>query len=85
MTNMLKKVFNWSEVYLSEMTCYEIHTLGILPNYKPPPGCFAYLALLPHQKRPDFSKDVFLKLKFLKEIRIILFFNKKKCQSSGIQ
>ena len=25
--NMLKKVFNWSEVYLSEMTCYKIHTL----------------------------------------------------------
>ena len=27
MTNMLKKVFNWSEIYLSEMTCYKIHTL----------------------------------------------------------
>ena len=27
MTNMLKKVFNWSEVHLSEMTCYKIHTL----------------------------------------------------------
>ena len=26
MTNMLKKVFNWSEVRLSEMTCYKIHT-----------------------------------------------------------
>ena len=24
---MLKKVFNWSEVHLSEMTCYKIHTL----------------------------------------------------------
>ena len=28
MTNMLKKVFNWSEVHLTEMTCYKIHTLG---------------------------------------------------------
>ena len=27
MTNMLKKVFNWSGVHLSEMTCYKIHTL----------------------------------------------------------
>ena len=26
-SNMLKKVFNWSEVHLSEMTCYKIHTL----------------------------------------------------------
>ena len=24
---MLKKVFNWSEVHHSEMTCYKIHTL----------------------------------------------------------
>ena len=23
------KVFNWSEVHLSEMTCYKIHTLGL--------------------------------------------------------
>ena len=30
MTNMLKKVFNWSEVHLSEMTCYKIHTLDTL-------------------------------------------------------
>ena len=29
MTNMLKKVFNWSEVHLSEMTCYKIHTSQI--------------------------------------------------------
>ena len=28
MTNMLKKVFNWSEVHLSEVTSYKIHTLG---------------------------------------------------------
>ena len=28
MINMLKKVFNWSEVHLSEMTCYKIHTLA---------------------------------------------------------
>ena len=27
MTNMLKKVFNWSEVRLSEVTSYKIHTL----------------------------------------------------------
>ena len=27
MINMWKKVFNWSEVHLSEMTCYKIHTL----------------------------------------------------------
>ena len=33
MTNMLKKVFNWwSEVHLSEMTCYKIHTLTIFKN-----------------------------------------------------
>ena len=25
-----EKVFNWSEVHLSEMTCYQIHTLVIL-------------------------------------------------------
>ena len=25
--NMLKKVFNWSEVHLSEVTSYKIHTL----------------------------------------------------------
>jgi hypothetical protein len=24
----VEKVFNWSEVNLSEMTCYTIHTLG---------------------------------------------------------
>ena len=29
MTNMLKKVFNWSEVHLSKMTCYKIHTLAL--------------------------------------------------------
>ena len=28
MTNMLKKVFNWSEVHLSEVTSYKIHTLA---------------------------------------------------------
>ena len=27
MTNILKNVFNWSEVHPSEMTCYKIHTL----------------------------------------------------------
>jgi hypothetical protein len=27
MTNMLKKVFNWSKVHLSEVTFYKIHTL----------------------------------------------------------
>ena len=27
MTNMLKKVFNWSEVHLSKVTSYKIHTL----------------------------------------------------------
>ena len=27
MTIMLKKVFNWSEVHLSEVTSYKIHTL----------------------------------------------------------
>ena len=30
MTNMLKKVFNWSEVHLSDMTCYKIHNYLIL-------------------------------------------------------
>ena len=29
MTNILKKVFNWSEVHLSEVTFYKIHTLGL--------------------------------------------------------
>ena len=45
MINMLKKVFNWSEVYLSEMTCYynvlllqnlgyvKIHTLVKILSY----------------------------------------------------
>ena len=27
MTNMLKKVFNWSKVHLSDVTSYKIHTL----------------------------------------------------------
>ena len=27
MTNMLKKVFNWSEVHISEVTIYKIYTL----------------------------------------------------------
>ena len=27
---MLKKVFNWSEVHLSEVTSYKIHTLVII-------------------------------------------------------
>ena len=27
MTNMLKKVFNWSEVHLSEVTSHKIHAL----------------------------------------------------------
>ena len=30
MTNMLKKVFNWLEVHLSEVTFYKIHTLAAL-------------------------------------------------------
>ena len=34
MTNMLKKVFNWSEVHLSEMTCYKIHTLKVKKFHK---------------------------------------------------
>ena len=29
MSNMLKKVFNLSEVHLSEITCYKIHTLSV--------------------------------------------------------
>ena len=41
MTNILKKVFNWSELHLSEMTCYKIHTseqfwkqnTNFLPNF----------------------------------------------------
>ena len=33
MINMLKKVFNWSEVYLSEMTCYKIHFFKV-KNFK---------------------------------------------------
>ena len=33
MINMLKKVFNWSEVHLSEMTCYKIHTLVKILSY----------------------------------------------------
>ena len=30
MTNMLKKVFNWSEVHLSKMTCYKFHTFMVM-------------------------------------------------------
>ena len=33
MTNMLKKVFNWSEFHLSEVTSYKIHTLLIFIYY----------------------------------------------------
>ena len=33
MTNMPKKVFNWSEVHLSEVTFYKIHTLICLDSY----------------------------------------------------
>ena len=25
----VEKVFNWSKVHLSEMTCYKIHTLAV--------------------------------------------------------
>ena len=32
MTNMLKKVFNWSEVHLSEVTSYKIHALSYVCN-----------------------------------------------------
>ena len=37
MTNMLKKVFNWSEVHLFEMDFYKICTLGtqVLEATKP--------------------------------------------------
>jgi hypothetical protein len=31
---MLKKVFNWSEVHLSEVTSYKIHTLVNPPERK---------------------------------------------------
>ena len=30
-TNVLKKVFNWSEVHLSEVTPYKIHNLVVPP------------------------------------------------------
>ena len=36
MINMLKKVFNWSEVHLFEMTCYKIHTIGSCSCQKKP-------------------------------------------------
>ena len=42
MTNMLKKVFNWSEVHISEMTCYKIHTLISI--------CFCHFGNAPFQK-----------------------------------
>ena len=32
MKNMLKKVFNWSKVHLSEVTFYKIHTLTFQPD-----------------------------------------------------
>ena len=35
MTNMLKKVFNWSEVRLSEVTSYKIHTSRCTAIYIP--------------------------------------------------
>ena len=43
MTNMLKKVFNWSEVHLSEVTSYKIHTL-------------VYVLLLPCMKKKERKK-----------------------------
>jgi hypothetical protein len=30
MTNMLKKVFNWSEFHLSEVTSYKISNVSLL-------------------------------------------------------
>jgi hypothetical protein len=33
MTNMLKKVFNWSDVHLSEVTSYKIYTLVVKCMY----------------------------------------------------
>ena len=41
MTNMLKKVFNWSEVHLSEVTSYKIHILvSMLQLYTVPKHIF---------------------------------------------
>ena len=34
MTNMLKKVFNCSELHLSEMTCYKIYISSSKPKSK---------------------------------------------------
>ena len=41
---MLKKVFNWSEVHLSEVTSYKIHTL-------------VYVLLLPCMKKKERKKE----------------------------
>ena len=39
------KVFNWSEVHLSEMTCYKIHTLEALTFRNEYQNCIAILLM----------------------------------------
>ena len=50
MTNMLKKVFNWSEVHLSEVTSYKIYILGssstVLPACQAVPSVIVFSSLL---------------------------------------
>ena len=45
MKNMLKKMFNWSEVHLSEMTCYKIHTLVKIMKLETPQPILPCLSL----------------------------------------
>ena len=48
----VEKVFNWSEVYLSEMTCYKIHTFREKMFLKNPPKKLPQPFLSPHPRNP---------------------------------
>ena len=39
----VEKVFNWSEVHLSEMTCYKIHTLEGIFFHSPIPSLINFV------------------------------------------
>ena len=48
MINILKKVFNWSEVHFSEMSCYKIHTLAVTQTRQPDKKYFYYVNIDQH-------------------------------------
>jgi hypothetical protein len=72
MTNMLKKVFNWSEVHLSEVTSYKIHTLMVflaihLNHYCSGKTRMAFIKVIeddenqsyqPEPEKPEFDNPV---------------------------